>query len=412
MKPAHPVWIMLCTTLVSYHSKAEDFPFPSSEKEFQEGFGAEGGISQLDKADADKDRLKIGGELWTQLQYFGLQGQAGRKGYLFNPNTLYLYFDSRLREDTRAYVRLMSVYDPTASNGGVSPFTGQALKETQVGIEEMKLLFNIDKTVFFTIGKQKIRWGSGKFWNPTDFLNSSRRNLLYNEDRRLGVNLIKTHLPLGSANLYLVNRIEGTTDPGLVHHALRAEMPIGTAELSATGSVQRGQSPVLGMDLSSALWELDAHMEVSHVTENSADGSGRPLTHVTTGISYDYKYSDQDMLSVSLEYFRNDGGLTETSGYVRVLLAGGYQPYFLARDYGMLMLYLPTPGRWEHVSFTLFNIMNFSDRSAASKFMATLTHIQNLNVDLGLTGHYGNPDGELKLGGQWMDADVRLRVAF
>jgi hypothetical protein len=396
---------------------AEEFPGGDSSAEFEKGFGASGGISEADKGDADEDRLKIGGAFWAQAQYLGLRGFGDRDGYLQNANTMWLYFDSRLRDDVRAYIKLRGDYSPTL---GINPYTLEEIEETSVGLEEAKLMFNVGKSVFFTIGKQKLKWGSGKFWNPTDVMNNERRNLMYNEDVRLGLNMIKTHVPVGSANFYLVNRIEGSNDPGLIQHALRAEVPVGTAELAATASFLKGEKPVFGVDLSTALWELDFHAEAAHTQGSSRtyyDGGAhsdpsRQLTNFMTGLSYDYKYSDQDALTVSVEYFRNGAGVTSIGDYEGVLTAAAYQPYHLSRDYGMFMIYVPTPGRWEHVSFTMFNILNLTDQSAATKLMATLSHWSDMDIDLGMTAHYGNSSGELQVGGQFIDADVRLRVEF
>ena len=46
------------------------------------------------------------------------------------------------------------------------------------------------------MGLQRIKWGSGRFWNPTDFLNQQRKDPLDFFDKRLGVAMLKLHLPL------------------------------------------------------------------------------------------------------------------------------------------------------------------------------------------------------------------------
>ena len=42
----------------------------------------------------------------------------------------------------------------------------------------MWLNFDIGRTVFVTAGRQRVKWGIGRFWNPTDFLQPARLDAL------------------------------------------------------------------------------------------------------------------------------------------------------------------------------------------------------------------------------------------
>ena len=61
---------------------------------------------------------------------------------------------------------------------------------------QMWLRFDIARTVCVTVGKQHSRWGTARFWTPTDFLHIRRRNPLDVFDARTGTGaLLKLHLP-------------------------------------------------------------------------------------------------------------------------------------------------------------------------------------------------------------------------
>ena len=72
---------------------------------------------------------------------------------------------------------------------------------------------DVYRTLFITVGQQPIRWGEGRFWNPTDLLNQQARDPLAIFDERLGVGLVKLHLPIEALawNLYAVANLEGVT---------------------------------------------------------------------------------------------------------------------------------------------------------------------------------------------------------
>lgn len=391
-----------------------------ADDEFEKGFGSAGGLTAEDKSFTESDRTKLGGRLWTELQHYQFNSTA-LPSYLSFPNTLWLYIDSTLKNDLRVYGKIRSTVDPTISAGAVSPLTGTALSSSQTDLEELKLIFNVKKSVFFTVGKQKIKWGSGKLWNPTDFLNTERRNLLYADDRRLGVSLLKAHVPLGAANFYLIERFDSATQVDKLQHALRAEIPMGPTELCLSASAASNMKPIYGADFSAAVWDFDLYGEVSYTGGSSqvffsatgaATNPNRALLNWATGVSYDLKYSDTDTLTLGLEYFSNDAGYSSTSDYLYVFAGGGYVPFNLGTRYGAFTAYLPKPGSWEKLSFTLSNIMNLSDQSVVTKFNTAITALDDLTIDLGFSAHYGNSSGEFRYGNQLWDASLRFLVDF
>ena len=45
-------------------------------------------------------------------------------------------------------------------------------------LDQLYLRFDILRTVFVTVGRQKMKWGTAHVWNPTDALNAQKRDPL------------------------------------------------------------------------------------------------------------------------------------------------------------------------------------------------------------------------------------------
>ncbi|HTL12336.1 MAG TPA: hypothetical protein VL588_07600 [Bdellovibrionota bacterium] len=394
-------------------ARADEFP------EFEKGFGDNQGMTAADKAETELDRLKIGGTFWNEFQYLQLNPAAATGDTLADPSTLWVYLDSHLKNDIRAYGRIKLVYDPTA--GSPNPLSGLVSPKYSSDLEELKLNFNVQKKVFFTVGKQKIKWGSGQFWNPTDFLNSQFRNFLYLQDLRSGVSLIKTHVPVGSSNFYLVNELDHASRVADITHAVRAEVPVWKGEVALSAAVKRGTEPKLGVDVSTAVGDFDAYGEFAYSAGNDATFFGltgpftdptRKTTDWVAGLSYEMPYGDNDSIILAAEYYHNELGYASVASYPLVFAGGGYQPFHLGREYGMFMVQLPNPGSWNHFTLSLFNLGNLSDHSFMTRADALFIVMSDLKIDVAAGVHYGAGDGEFKIGDQRLDAEVRLMVDF
>jgi hypothetical protein len=244
-------------------ARADEFPFSgSAESEFKKGFDKDAGISDTEKTGTEQDRLKLGGTLLSEFWYFDFSGMAYGNS-LVQPNSLWGYGDANLRNDVRAFVKARLIFDPTANPALISPLTGNPEQKTQSVLEELKLMFDAGRKAFFTIGKQKIKWGSARFWNPTDFVNTVRRPLLRPEDEREGVTLIKTHVPVRSSNFYLIQILDDASKIEDVGLAARAEVASRSGEFALSAAGKKGRRPSIGADASFGLWDLDVYSEVS-----------------------------------------------------------------------------------------------------------------------------------------------------
>ncbi len=163
------------------------------------------------------DKLAIGGTMYLRLEYALQDADDPETHPLRSPNLLDVYLDGRPTDRLRAYTQARLAHDFTTS-------------ETGVDLDQLWLKFDVERALFVTAGQQRVKWGVGRFWNPTDFLNRQRRDPLDVFDQRLGVPLLKLHLPIESLgwNLYAVGTFDDARGPRDVGGARRPGVVAGT----------------------------------------------------------------------------------------------------------------------------------------------------------------------------------------
>ncbi|MEM6733313.1 MAG: hypothetical protein AAF658_17265, partial [Myxococcota bacterium] len=260
--------------------------------------------------------------------------------------------------------------------------------------------------LFITAGRQPIRWGTGRFWNPTDFLNRQFRDPLAVFDERLGVGLVKFHFPIESLgwNLYAIAEFEGASSLGDVGAAVRAEMLYGQTEVSLTAVSRRNEPLQLGADLSAGVGPFEIRAETALLYDDPgpfyrfAEDSESPLIlldfqevsnrlglglpdafravrfdhgdwvlQTTLGAELQLAYGDRDSAYLGVEYFYFSEGQIDPRIYPALVLLEQYEPLYAARNYVGAYLALPNPGPWDHTNFTASTLANLSDQSFLSR---------------------------------------------
>ena len=237
---------------------------------------------------APADPLQIGGQLYLRTQSTALQGQAPGDWSFSTPSLLDVYFDARPNDRVRAYVLGRMSFDatlPSTPSSSDTPRTADATGSTDgsqsldslfapqtrgphVALDQLWLRFDIAHRVFVTAGKQHVRWGTGRFWAPTDYLHLRRRNPLDVFDARSGTTMLKLHVPVESKawNFYgyaLTENTDSTPTVERIAGAARAELVFGNAELGIGVFAQRQHKPKLGVDLSTGLGDFDLYGELA-----------------------------------------------------------------------------------------------------------------------------------------------------
>lgn len=372
-------------------------PPPSPDARDDLNLGDPTAAVRLSSSVTPEDPLKIGGQFYWRVMSTGRQSQYPQNWSLSAPALIDTYLDARPNERVRAFVLGRMSYDPTLAPNGVASTSGtlsggsaqgrdsltssygQPTRGPSVALDQLWLRFDLRRTVFVTAGKQHVRWGTARFWAPTDYLHMQARNPLLPFDPRTGTTMLKIHLPWEEKgwNFYAYALPEGpstTSHPGDVSGAARAEIVLGTFEMGAGVLGQRKSKAKFAGDVSFGLWDLDFYGEaalrnagdVDFVTFQRAQfapdavGPGQPQTYTTTntippvtidpaqwqdstyqsqnlpllvdafypvhrgsgwkpqvtgGVSYTRQYADKDTFTVGAEYFYNGLGYSDPRAY-------------------------------------------------------------------------------------------------
>lgn len=329
------------------------------------------------------DSLLIGGRLEIRTNSAVEEQQQFGKGAFTGLKQADVYFDSRPNPDLRTFLRAR--FSETKSPLLPNPVLTQDL-------DELWFKWDIDNAVFFTLGKQHLKWGSGRFWNPTDFVTQETRDPFALFDRRLGQDMLKIHVPNEKRgfNYYAVIQWADANRNDDIGLALRGEFAfLGTGELSLSAQTRRGAPLRLGVDVSSALGPIDVHVETAFTKHESRifykgklDPSTATLpqsyqdkdgtfTQVNSGLTKTWKYSEDDTVTIGAEYFYNELGYEERDLELYSLAMGQSRSLYAGRRYASAYVSLPQPGSWNKTSFILNGMQNLSDETSVVRFTTT-----------------------------------------
>jgi hypothetical protein len=427
-----------------------------------------GEVQHLSDYQAPDNPLQIGGQIYLRAQSTAFQGPHPLFGSpqwaLSAPSLLDVYLDARPNPRVRAFVLGRMSYDPTrplnanatplGTSGGQGAFVGTSATgfttfSTGRGpnslLDQMWIRFDVLQTVFVTAGKQHVRWGTGRFWQPTDYLHSLKRNPLDVFDARGGTSMLKLHVPWEDKgwNFYGVAVTEDPTDAtaSLTQVAAggRAEIVILGAELGVDALFKRYQKPRVGIDLSTGIGDFDVYADVALRAGEDFNvvykldpvplcvppGGGAPVpetaasdiygvttlsglkTQAVFGVNYSRKYNDNDLWTVGAEYFYNQPGYADPSLYPGLLANNTGVPqlnfFYTGRHYAALFASFPAPYSWNYTTFTLSTIGNLSDRSFVSRLDYSLTVLTHLSLEAFVAAHYGYRQGEFRLGADFSE---------
>ncbi len=410
-----------------------------------------------------EDWLRLGGLAYLRATTTWTR-EVPPSGWSFSaPSLLDVYLDARPNDRVRAFALGRLQYNPAAGGAPSSSFSAigsmttasmaPAAATTRGILDQLWINFDAGRTVFITAGKQHVKWGTGRFWNPTDYLHPTRRDPLTQYDDRSGVTIVKAHLPWEKRgwNLHAIALLEdlaGGLQPdlsvttvstlGQVGAGARAEVVLGNLELAVDGVVQRGHRPRFGVDGSFPLWELDLHFEVAlrrgrdlprweevpGATSAEAIMSRYRLRQfdgltpaAVVGAEWTWKYSDQDTLTLGGEYSYDASGYGSADIYPFLLAVSilpryaplvadlaipdqrpAFIPFYLAKQYVGLYAYLPAPGSWNNTRVTLSALGSLTDGSGVVRLDHSVLLNTYLRIETYLAGHLGNLGGEFRFG--------------
>ena len=229
------------------------------------------------------------------------------------------------------------------------------------------------------IGRQRIAWGTGRFWSPLDLLNPFSPVALEREER-LGVDAVLVEHRFGPvsrlAAVYAPSRV-----PGEDSRALQWHDNARGVDFSLTGGRFRG-SDVIGVDLAGQIGPAGVRAELTRVRLRE----GKVFVRSLVGIDYAFA----NTLTLSAELYRDGSGSDRSAAYDFLALATGARQT-LARHYlGLHTGYEITP----LLKLNTDIVLNLDDRSRIVAPNITYSIRANLDGSLGLRWFRGPTGSE------------------
>jgi hypothetical protein len=456
LRPAVLLWTLAAATAAAQETRPpEDDLFGAPAATGPTGTGAADAAPerppQMTGEKEHVDPLSIGGILYLRSFVAVSEGQAPADYALSLPAIVDGYLDARPNDRVRGFVLGRMFFDPAASAsplasiGSGTGTTGEGAPTTssspRMVLDQLWVKFDVEHTVFVTAGRQHVKWGAAHFWTPTDFLHSVPRNPLSIFDERTGTTMLKLHVPWEATgwNFYGVTAFDldgPATTLGKVVAAGRAEVVLGAFELGVDVVKKPARKPRVGVDASAGVGPFDVYVESAVTTEESVryhEGGGGecpvfPLAAgctksadpylkpvVAAGLTWSYKYSDEDSLTIGAEGFYNPLGYDRDlyAGVTALSIATGEPlPPYYGRAYAGLYLMLPKPGSWNDTTITLSSLGNLDDRSFISRLDWMITVGTYVRLEAFVSVHYGQKGGEYRLGGSWTGSYLGQSISY
>jgi len=354
-----------------------------------------------------EERVALGGGFYWDTQWRFEDG-AGVDPSVISPALMSLYLDARPNDDLRLYTRGRVLHQMSYQNDGASG------DRTQAELDQLWLKTHADNTVYFTFGLQPVRWGVGRVWNPTDFLNATQKDPFALVDTRGGLPLVKVHIPFETqgANLYGIVNWDSLQEMKKTYAAIRGELLIGTAELTLSAAAGRGSPTRFATDLSTPLGPLDLRLEASWTQgvtyaegwevlatfiqpDVEVDAPLEDYLRALVGLEWAINYSDTRSVFVGAEYFYNQAGTSDSENYLVTLARGDGTFLYLGQHY--LAAYIVFPGLGAERSYSAFlnTVVNLNDQTALIRADFRASLYRNLSLALSLT-HYLGDQGEFR----------------
>ncbi|MBI3296743.1 MAG: hypothetical protein HYZ75_01170 [Elusimicrobia bacterium] len=387
------------------------------------------------RGDAVDNPLSIGGRYWQRWQMSKPEGQATSRSPVSAPLQFDAFMDARPSDRVRGFVQGRLFYDPTrdrSGGGAVGSTSGAPLSlsssvspsqsNPNVALDQAWLKFDIERKVFVTAGKQHVKWGVSRFWNPTDFLNPARRDPLVGSDQRLGNTMVKFSVPLEDkeANLTALILLDNPRPAGTLGQtgaAFRAEKVFHGAELGAEAVARGNLTPSYGADVSMPLGPFDVYAEAAVQTQApgprfrrtgtpttganiatlfAVDNPKGPFYQASGGGTYTFAWQANRTATAGVEYFYNELGYDGADIYPLLIFLGSYQPFYTGRHYGAFYVTAEGPDAGKHTTYTFSTLSNLSDGSFISRIDFAWRFLTYLTFEAFADQHFGTRGGEFR----------------
>lgn len=382
--------------------------------------------------------LQIGGSFYYRFIASPQYNKPATEMPISLPLQVDAYFDGRPNSRIRVFVDARLYYDATrdaysqttrgtsfgssqnSSTASVSLQSSSIPNNPKVVLDQAWLKFDIARIFFITAGNQHVKWGTSRFWNPTDFINTQKRDPLLPYDLRLGIPMLRAEIPIQkiSSNFSFIgffNQPQPASTAGQLGAAARYELVIQNTEIGLDAVYRENKDFVFGADFSAPLGPFDIYAEAALLTKSpsahysltatptagtqlatilkSSDLS-TPLWEVSGGINFSFGWREDRQATLGAEYFYNQTGYDGSSIYPILILNGAYQPFYLGKHYAAIYLNAEGPDAGKHTSYTLSVLANISDNSYLARLDFNWQFLTYMNFQLFVAGHFGTKGGE------------------
>ncbi len=419
-----------------------------AESDVEGGFGQqlttdEHIVNKLGNADKI---LTFGGMLYLNMSYAVKKETDADDDPIASPNLIDGFADIRPNDRLRGFIRGRLNYDFTANESAAAQF-GASKDKLYGSLDQLWLKADVGRAVFITFGRQPVKWGSGYFWNPTDFLNKSRKDPLARFDARLGLDMLKIHVPVEKYgwNFYAMTTMENADKPSNIGVAGRAEFAFWQMETSFMAAWKKNDALYLGADVTMGVgwFDFKAEASVAHNSQtvfykgmpdytkidlNGVIGSDGSINYdllnqriaalipsytrkddwipqLLGGVEISIPYGDDDTLILGGEYFYNDAGYSNADVLPLLYMSGQYKPLYVGRHYAGLYAMLAAPYRLDDWTFIGSVFGNLSDLSFTAHLETRVTVLTYLQLSGYANYHFGR-NGELYYGLKIPKTDV------
>lgn len=229
------------------------------------------------------------------------------------------------------------------------------------------------------IGRQRIAWGTGRFWSPLDLLNPFSPVALEREER-LGVDALLVEHKFGPVSrlsaVYAPSHVAGEDSRALQWHDNARGV-----DFSFTGGRFRG-GDVVGVDLAGQIAQAGVRAELTRVRPRE----GKAFVRALLGLDYAFAST----LTLSAELYRDGSGADSTAAYDFLALLNGARQTLARRYLGLHAGYEITP----LLKLNTDIVLNLDDRSRFVAPSITYSIRTNLDGSLGVRWFSGPAGSE------------------
>jgi hypothetical protein len=360
-----------------------------------------------------------------------------------------LFLDIRLTKGIKTFANLEADYSPLGQLQvhrfiGIPPISSDTTlletNNTALILKEFFLDANVNRMVYFRVGKQVLQWGTAYFWNPSDLINVQKKDFNNLSFFREGGYGLKTHIPFGTVlNLYNYLDLNNVSRIENVAAASKIEALIGGTELSLSIWAKKDFHPVYALDFTSRVFGIDIRGEASladwdsHLKVKTETITVGPLTvtnivtspvtnqwtpKISLGFTKSFDFLEvSDRISVTGEFFYNGAGYSEnifandTIRNALLIGAASYSPNYNSQFYAAIFTSIVkffSPD----LTFNFNAIGNLNDYSFTLAPALMYNPADNFNLTFTMIGYVGNENCEYTFFGSALTFSLQADLRF